>query len=106
MVVIHLDLKISGAAAQDMLPVAENIASREVGILVHDRRVRRGKRRNSDALAGYPVIDIALNGQRVAARDIPIGAEAALGSSLIVKLVAVIVERQGWLWSLWRTRDN
>src|ERR1035438_7016483 len=90
-VVIHLDLDI-GAVAQDMFPVAENVTSREIGILVHDGGVRCGERCNFDAFTGLAVIQIALNGQRVAARYIPIGAEAALCSSLIVKLVAVGVE--------------
>jgi hypothetical protein len=83
---LHLDI---GPAFQLPFPACQQIAARELRILLHSLGGWRRKVRDPDILAGNPVVDIALNRQRIVGVDVPVGAETALRAAPIVKLLVI-----------------
>src|SRR5215831_17076767 len=75
-----------------MAPACEDVASGEIRVLIDDIRCGRRDCRNPDAFSGLTIVDIALDGYRIAARNIPIGAKATLHPSPVVKLTVIEVE--------------
>src|SRR5579863_10342387 len=87
-VIVGLDLKIR-PALQLPLPARQKVAAGEYRILLHSHYGWRGEACYLYVFAGYPVVDIALNGQRIGGVNLPVGPKTTLGPAPVVKLLVI-----------------
>src|SRR5258708_23133640 len=75
-----------------MAPAAEQIASRELAILLDDSRPDRGFRRDGNTLSDRAFVEVALQRYRITTLQVPIHSETALSHLPAIEVFVIWME--------------
>src|SRR6266852_4137053 len=91
-IIVDLQLEIR-AVFENMAPLAEQIPSRKLAILLNNGRGDRGSGRDGNALPDGALVKIALKRQRVGTLQFPVHPETALSHLPAVEVLAIRMKR-------------